>query len=91
MFSNPTDDYLNQFIAEHKILVRNRRTGQAKEVWQKKKASIANHYLDSEVYATAGADIIRALNMRKDNIVKTHKPNREADAGWIKKLEGAWL
>ena len=30
--------------------------------------------------------------MRKDNIVKTHKPNlSNAEDGWIKKREGAWL
>ncbi len=93
IFSNPSDDYLSQFASEHKVLVRNRNTGKAKEVWQKKKGVSANHYLDCEVYAVSAADIIRALNIRKEDL-SVHKPsNHESDSRqrWIRKHEGAWL
>lgn len=95
IFKNPSEEYLLQFTAEHKVLVRNRNTGSAKEVWQKKKEAVANHYLDAEVYAIAGADIIRALNIRKDDSVKIHQQilrdqGNSRDA-WIKKREGSWL
>ena len=93
LFRNPTDDYLAQVASEHKVLVRNRNTGKAKEVWQKKKGVSANHYLDAEVYAVAAADIIRALNIRKDDI-RIHKPVIQEPTSrqtWIRKREGAWL
>jgi len=94
IFKNPTEEYLNQFTSEHKVLVRNRNTGKAKEVWQKKRAAVANHYLDAEVYAVAAADIIRALNIRKDESVKIHQRIVAQDTSrgnWIKKREGNWL
>ncbi len=88
----PSEEYLTQFTAEHKVLVRNRNTGKAKEVWQKKRSSIANHYLDTEVYAIAAADIIRALNLRKDER-KVHKAVKQEHSrgDWIRKREGSWI
>jgi len=94
IFQNHTEEYLTQFTSEHKVLVRNRNTGRAKEVWKKKKDAIANHYLDAEVYAVAAADIIRALNIRKDDAVKVHQRIINQDNSrkdWIKKRDGSWL
>ncbi len=95
IFKNPSEDYLYQFASEHKILIRNRTTGKAKEVWQKKKEAAANHFLDAEVYALAAADIIRALNMRKDGTIKVYQPKAEpylhSREGWIRKRQGPWL
>lgn len=94
LYRNPEEDYLLQFTSEHKVLVRNRTTGKAKEIWQKKKESAANHYLDSEVYALAAADIIRALNMRREKGVHIHKPGALEGHGrrdWLKLSEGSWL
>ena len=92
LFKDPSDDYLSQFTSEHKVLVRNRNTGKAKEVWQKKRSSVANHYLDAEVYAVAAADIIRALNLRRDERT-VHKDIRQehSRSSWIRKREGAWI
>ena len=94
IFNNPFEEYLSQFTAEHKVLIRNRNTGKAKEVWQKKKAAVANHYLDAEVYAVAAADIIRALNIRQDGATRVHQQivsNEHSRSSWIKKRDGAWL
>ena len=94
IFKDPTDEYLTQVTSEHKVLVRNRNTGRAKEIWQKKKDAVANHYLDAEVYAVAAADIIRALNIRKDDSVKVHQRIVSQDnsrKNWIRKREGSWL
>jgi phage terminase large subunit GpA-like protein len=78
--------------SEHKVLIRNKTTGRAKEVWQKKKEVIANHYLDAEVYALAAADIIRALNLRKDDSKKVFKKEESSSRGqWLKRREGSWL
>ncbi len=93
LFRNPNDDYLTQFTSEHKVLIRNRTTGKAKEVWQKKKEAAANHYLDAEVYALAAADIIRALNMRKENLPRVHQPVTDESGrdGWLRKTKGSWI
>jgi phage terminase large subunit GpA-like protein len=94
IFKDISDDYLAQFTSEHKILIRNKNTGRAKEEWRKKKEAIANHYLDAEVYAVAAADIIRALNIRTDKAVKVYKENEEtmdSRQNWIRKREGTWL
>ncbi|HPB88119.1 MAG TPA: phage terminase large subunit family protein, partial [Thermotogota bacterium] len=67
--------------------------GKAKEVWQKKKEAAANHYLDAEVYALAAADIIRALNMRKEDAPRVHQPVTEESVrgGWLRKTKGSWI
>jgi len=91
IFSNPSEEYLSQFTAEHKVLVRNRNTGAAKEVWQKKKEAIANHYLDAEVYAVAAADIIRALNIRPEYMPKVQQQDDRVRPGWLRTREGKWL
>jgi len=95
IFRNPSEEYLAQFTSEHKILIRNRTTGRAKEIWQKKKEAAANHFLDAEVYALAAADIIRALNIRKDGAVRVYQPKAETQGhsreNWIRKREGSWL
>jgi len=95
LFKNPTEEYLNQFTAEHKVLVRNRNRGTAKEVWQKKRSAVANHYLDAEVYAVAAADIIRALNLRKEKTARTFKPSagdkEHSRKNWIRTRERPWL
>ena len=94
IFNNPEEEYLSQFTSEHKVLVRNRNTGRAKEVWRKKKDAVANHYLDAEVYAVAAADIIRALNIRKDDSVKVHQrivSQDDSRKNWIRKREGRWI
>ena len=58
------------------------------------KTAMANHYLDAEVYAVAAADIIRALNIRKDETARVHQQivNEEhSRSNWIRKREGSWL
>ncbi len=94
LFQNPSEQYLTQFTSEHKVLLRNHNTGAAKEVWQKKRAASANHFLDAEVYAMAAADIIRALNIRASDAVVTHEPSGNdwvGKSGWFKRKRGSWI
>lgn len=94
LFSNPPDDYLRQFTSEHKVLIRNRSTGRAKEVWQPKRVSIPNHYLDAEVYAVAAADIIRALRLRREERAVHQGKDRQhahSRSDWIRRREGSWI
>ena len=93
------DSYIKQFTAEHKILIRNKKTGKAQERWVKKRESAPNHYLDAEVYAIAAADMIRALNMRKpvdesEPEHHTEEPVAGSTTEWLKnkiKSKGSWL
>lgn len=94
LFQNPSEQYLMQFTSEHKVLLRNRNTGVAKEVWQKKRAASANHFLDAEVYAMAAADIIRALNIRVSDESVTHEPASNDNRGkssWVNRRRGGWI
>lgn len=66
-------EYATQVTAEHKVNVKNGNT--VKQVWQLKHSHAANHYLDTEVYAMAAADIlgVRTLHLQHDESV----PNRK--------------
>ncbi len=96
LFKNPSDAYLKQFCAEHKIIIRNRKTGVAREEWVKVTQGRPNHYLDVEVYAAAAADTIQVYAMRKDHEMAVHhpRPDRDSDrreGSWIRRSGGKWL
>lgn len=88
-------DYAQQMTSEHKVSVRKGKTGAWVEVWQPKKQGIANHYWDCEVYAMAAADMLRALNMRRDEerLVYSPRPRaaREEDRPGRRRERGGWL
>ncbi len=86
-------EYAMQVTAEHKVNVKS-KSGTVKNVWQLKNSHGDNHYLDTEVYAMAAADIlgVRSLHLQNEDV-----PNRKEPAGgetaeeqWIKANEG-WL
>jgi phage terminase large subunit GpA-like protein len=82
-------EYATQVTAEHKISVK--RGNITKQVWQTKTNHADNHYLDTEVYNAAAADIlgVRQLHlMNEENVtVPEYKPPEEQ---WIEKNEN-WL
>jgi phage terminase large subunit GpA-like protein len=89
-----SDTYINEFCAEHKIVIRDRKKGTTKEEWQLKHPGLANHYFDTEVYSIAAADMIRVSAMRKDTKVMTFRPVRRASQSgkpWLQKRAGKWL
>src|SRR3989338_5577449 len=53
VFKDVSEEYVRQFCAEHKILVRDRKSGRTWEEWKKKSTGAPNHYWDAEVYAAA--------------------------------------
>jgi len=97
LFANPSDEYLRQFCAEHKILIRNRRTGRTREEWKPISEGAANHYLDCEVYAAAAADMIRVSAMRKEQEITTHRPKKSQESDkrdkkrWLEHRTRKWL
>lgn len=89
LFENPSDDYLNQFCAEHKVIIRDRKTGRTKEEWRVISTGAPNHYLDAENYAVAAADMIRVSAMRKEQETTTYQPRETS--GFIKRSQSSWL
>lgn len=87
-------EYATQVTAEHKINVK--KNGVDKQTWQKKHSHGDNHFLDTEVYAMAAADVlgVRTLHLQNEDIPKRQSPapsNAEtAEEQWIQAHEG-WL
>lgn len=82
-------EYATQVTAEHKVSVKRGNT--IKLVWQTKTNHADNHYLDTEVYNAAAADIlgVRQLHLmnEEDVTIPEYKPPEEQ---WIEKNEN-WL
>ncbi len=96
IFKNPDDEYLNQVTSEHKVLIRNRKKGTAREVWQKKKEAVSNHYLDAEVYALAAADMLRVSMLRKEGSPIVYRPRKKSfvqkpQDAWVRRQKGTWI
>lgn len=79
-------EYAMQVTSEHKVNVK--KNGIIKQVWQLKHSHGDNHYLDTEVYAMAAADIlgVRTLHLQ-DEEIPDRKPVKEED----KKQDEQWI
>ncbi len=83
LHSETTIEYLKQFCAEHKILIRDRRTGKTREEWQTITAGTPNHLFDCEVYAAAAADMLGVRYLKEETVeTKIIQPKRRS-GGWI--------
>jgi len=72
----PSDQYFNEFCAEHKVLKRDRKRGTAYEVWEPIRTHAPNHYWDAEIYAMAAAEMFGVYTFKDENIPV---PARESD------------
>jgi phage terminase large subunit GpA-like protein len=99
IFRGAGQDYIEQMGSEHKIIERNRTTGQGVEVWKQRAAGLANHYWDCETMAVAAADMLHVSAMRAAGEVQTYRP-QERDSqivgagrhstGWMRNRTG-WM
>lgn len=82
-------EYATQVTAEHKVSVKRGNT--TKQVWQTKTNHADNHYLDTEVYNAAAADIlgVRQLHLMNEEDV-TVPEYKLPEEQWIEKNEN-WL
>lgn len=85
-------EYAEQVTAEHKV---NEKTGnRVIQRWVPKRSHIDNHYLDTEVYALAAADIMGVRSMHLDAEPEESKPKQEKqyapEEDWIKANEN-WV
>jgi len=67
-------EYAEQVTAEHKVNVKTGNT--VKQVWQPKHSHADNHYLDTEVYACAAADILEVRTFGMDEQRKPQAPKK---------------
>lgn len=87
-------EYATQVTAEHKVNAKSGNT--VKQVWQLKSSHAANHYLDTEVYAMAAADIlgVRTLHLQNTEDVPQGRTEESGqytpEEEWIKKHE-KWI
>ncbi len=85
-------EYATQVTAEHKVNVKS--GNKVTQMWVPKSSHADNHYLDTEVYAMAAADIlgVRALHLQDVEDIKN--PQQEEpyapEEAWIKQHEN-WL
>lgn len=80
------EEYAQQVTAEHKVNVK--KNGVVRQEWKLKHSHGDNHYLDTEVYALAAADIlgVRTLHLQNDEI-----PNREQKKPDNETPEEQWI
>ena len=87
-------EYATQVTAEHKVNVKS--NGTIKQVWQLKHSHGDNHYLDTEVYAMAAADIlgVRTLHLANEEVPNRQNPISEEpptpEEQWIQKHDN-WI
>ena len=90
-------DYAEQVTAEHKVNTKS--GGRNVQVWVPKTSHADNHYLDTEVYAFAAADVLGVRNLHllqeeeEETVIKQEQSiNQNAmdkNDSWIK--SGNWL
>ena len=89
-------EYCEQVTAEHKVVERN-ANGRETQRWVLKTIHADNHYLDTEVYAMAAADVrgVRTLFLQNGNEQEappTMPPaNQEGEKPWIITPTENWL
>lgn len=87
-------EYATQVTNEHKVNVKS--GGVTRQVWQQKYSHADNHYLDTEVYAMAAADIMGVRTLHLQNEETQGRPNMTTEQGetseeqWIREYEN-WI
>lgn len=85
-------EYARQVTAEHKINIRS--GGRVVQKWVPKSQHIDNHYLDTEVYALAAADImgVRSMHLmdQEPERMPAQEPQSTPEEDWIRVNEN-WV
>jgi len=87
-------EYAEQVTAEHKI--NEKKAGRVVQVWKPKTSHADNHYLDTEVYAFAAADVLHVRNIHlmqpdkhEDEAQVINKQASSFNDSWLK--SNSWL
>jgi len=92
VFNGIDDEYCNQVTAEEKVNVKG-SNGEVKQVWKPKHSHADNHFLDTEVYNMAAADIlgVRSLHLKEQEEVGREQQKQEQAQPEDKYNQGEWL
>lgn len=92
VFKDCDREYAEQVTAEHKVNVKN--GNKVTQQWVPKRSHADNHYLDTEVYALAAADILGVRSLHLEDEEQQHTPKKEEqhtpEENWINKNED-WI
>lgn len=92
----PSKDYCEQFCGEHKILIRDRKTGKVRELWQPVSSHAPAHFWDCEVYAAAAAEMLHVFTWRQPSSQvdppreKRQESTRTRQGNWMQRT-GSWM
>lgn len=93
LYKSPSDEYFRHMVGEHKVPIRDKKTGTVKsENWEKTGQNVSVDYWDCEVYATAAAQRLGVDLLTPDNKPRVYKAekNRDNRTNWIGQHEN-WL
>lgn len=74
LHAHPAEEYVRHMTGEHKVMVRNRKTGHAKQEWVPRPGAGPHDWLDAEVYAMAAAEMLAVYALRADGAEPAAKP-----------------
>lgn len=90
IFKDCPEEYVEQLTAEQKVTIRDKRTGQITEEWQKVTSGAANHLLDCAVYSAAAAEMCRVRYLQpmaeKEDVEEVESPKNNWFNG-----SGSWF
>ncbi len=77
------EEYAKQVTSEHKVMER--KGGKKRMIWTLKTSHADNHYLDTEVYAFAAADIlgVRRMLLQNEEEKPPEKEQPKEESSWI--------
>lgn len=93
LHKDPGEEYLKQFCGEHKVIIRDKKTGKVREEWRKLSVHTKNNFFDAECYAVAAAEMLRVFDLQPEgpNIYSPAQRNRSDGSGkWINRRSG-WM
>ncbi len=84
------EEYAKQVTSEHKVVER--KGGRKRLIWTQKTSHADNHYLDTEVYAFAAADImgVRRMFLSQEQEQSPETEPKKAGNDWIQAGSG-WM
>jgi len=77
LHKDPPEEYLKQFCAEHKVILRDKKTGKAREEWQLVSNHVKGHFFDTECYSVAAAEMIRVFAITEEQGKRIYNPQTE--------------
>ncbi len=72
-----SEEYIDQITAEHKVMIRDKRTGKPSWIWVLRDPGLENHFLDDEVGNVAMADMENVGSMSASGEARPYRPSFE--------------